>query len=55
MKMEIRTKGSTANTYEHNMFDETSVVDRHQCNFAAKFGVFGDEGHGKLPTLYWLP
>ena len=20
----------------------------------AKFGVFVDEGHGKLPTLYWL-
>ena len=22
---------------------------------AAKFGVFVDEDHGKLPTLYWLP
>ena len=20
-----------------------------------KFGVFVDEGHSKLPTLYWLP
>ena len=22
---------------------------------AAKFGVFVDEDHSKLPTLYWLP
>ena len=22
---------------------------------AAKFGLFGDEDHSKLPTLYWLP
>ena len=22
---------------------------------AAKFGVFVDEKHDKLPTLYWLP
>ena len=22
---------------------------------AAKFGLFVDEDHGKLPTLYWLP
>ena len=22
---------------------------------AAKFGLFVDEGHSKLPTLYWLP
>ena len=22
---------------------------------AAKFGVFVDENHSKLPTLYWLP
>ena len=24
------------------------------CHIAAKFGVFVDEDHGKLPTLYWL-
>ena len=22
---------------------------------AAKFGLFADEDHSKLPTLYWLP
>ena len=22
---------------------------------AAKFGVFADEDHSKLPSLYWLP
>ena len=45
----------TAKTYEHNRLDETSVVDRHRCHMAAKFGVFVDEDHSKLPTLYWLP
>ena len=33
--------------------DEKDVVDRHRCHMAAKFGVFGDEYHSKLPTLYW--
>ena len=37
------------------MLDETSIVDRHQCHMAAKFGLFVDEDHNKLPTLYWLP
>ena len=37
------------------MLDERSVVDRHRCHLAAKFGVFVDEDHSKLPTLYWLP
>ena len=36
-------------------FDETSIVDRHRCYMATKFGLFGDEDHSKLPTLYWLP
>ena len=32
-----------------------SLIDiRHRCNMAAKFGVFVDEDHSKLPTLYWL-
>ena len=30
-------------------------VDRHRCHMAAKFGVFVDEDHSKLPMLYWLP
>ena len=41
--------------YEHNRLDETSIVDRHRCHMAAKFGLFVDEDHSKLPTLYWLP
>ena len=41
----------TANTYEHNLLDETSVLD--WCHKAAKFGVFVGEGH--RPTLCWLP
>ena len=46
---------STAKTYEHNRLDETSIVDRHRCHMAAKFGLFVDEDHSKLPTLYRLP
>ena len=38
-----------------NRLDETSIVDRHRCHMAAKFGLFVDEDHSKLPTLYWLP
>ena len=37
------------------MLDETSIVDRHRCHMAVKFGLFVDEDHSKLPTLYWLP
>ena len=32
-----------------------SIIDRHRCHMAAKFGLFVDEDHSKLPTLYWLP
>ena len=46
---------SAAKTYEHNLIDETSVVDRHRCDMAAKFGVFVDDDRSKLLTLYWLP
>ena len=48
LKQEI----STAKTYEHNRLDETSIVDRHRCHMAARFGLFVDEDHSKLPTLY---
>ena len=34
--------------------DETSIVDMHRCNMAAKFGLFVNEEHSKLLTLYWL-
>ena len=32
----------------------TSIVDRHRCHMAAKFGVFVDEDYSKLPTINWL-
>ena len=31
------------------------LFDRHRFHMAAKFGVFLDENHSKLPTLNWLP
>ena len=46
---------STAKANEHNRLDETSIVDRHRCHMEAKFGLFVDEDHSKLPMLYWLP
>ena len=46
---------STAKTYELNRLDETSIVDRHRCHMTAKFGVFVDKDHSKLPTIYRLP
>ena len=51
----LKQELSTAKTYEHNRLNETSIVDRHRCHMAAKFGLFVDEDHIKLPTLYWLP
>ena len=51
----LKQRLSTAKKYEHNRLDETSFVDGHRCHMAAKFGLFVDEDHRKLPTLYWLP
>ena len=34
---------STAKTYERNRLDKMSIVDRHRCHMAAKFGLFVDE------------
>ena len=51
----LKQELSTAKPYEHNRLDETSIVDRHRCPMAAKFGLFVDEYQSKLPTLYWLP
>ena len=48
----LKQELSTAKTYEQNRLDETSIVDRHRCNMAAKFGLFVDEHHSKLPTGY---
>ena len=47
---------STAKTYEHNLLDVRSVIDRYRGHISAKFGVCVDEDHGKLLLrLYWLP
>ena len=51
----LKQELSTTKTYEHNRLDGTSIVDRHRCHMAAKFGLFVDEDHSKLPALYWLP
>ena len=51
----LKQELSTAKTYEHNRFDETSIVDWHRCHMAAYFGLFVNEDHIKLPTLHWLP
>ena len=40
----------SAKTFEHNLVDERSVVDRHQRHIAANFGMFVDQNHYKLPT-----
>ena len=53
LKQELSTV--TVKTYEHNKLDEMSVVDKHWYHKAAKFGVFVDEDHNKVPTLYKLP
>ena len=42
---------STAKTYQQNMLDEWSVVDRHRCHMDDKVGVFVDEDYNNLPTL----
>ena len=39
----LKQELSNAKTYEHNLLDERSVIDKHRCQMAAKFGVFVDE------------
>ena len=51
----LKQEFGTAKTFDHNLPDKKYVVERHQCHMAAKFGVFVDEDHSKLPTLYLLP
>ena len=41
--------------YEHSLLDEKSVVERCRCHIASQFGIFADEDHSKLLTLYWFP
>ena len=48
LKQELKS----AKTYEHNLIEERPVLVRHRCHMATKFGVFVDENHDKLPTLY---
>ena len=38
-----------------NTLNQELIVDRHRGYIAASFGVFVDEDHIKLHTLYWLP
>ena len=45
---------SPSKTYAHNLLDKTSVVDRHRCHMAAKFGVFVGEDHSFLPYTGYL-
>ena len=41
---------------KNNLLDERYVVDRHRgCHMAARFNVFVDEDHSKLPILFGLP
>ena len=47
----LKQELGAANIYEHNLLDEKSVVDGHRCHMAAKFGVFVDDDHSKLPML----
>ena len=49
----LKQELSSAKTYEHDFSDERSVVNRHRCNMPVKFGVFNDEDHSKLSTLFW--
>ena len=37
------------------LLDKRSVVDRHTCHIAAKFGVFVDEDHDSTSVLKALP
>ena len=39
----------------HDAVGLSAVCDCGICHMAAKFGLFVDEDHSKLPTLYWLP
>ena len=48
----LKQELSTAKTYEHTLLQEKSVVDRHPCKIAAKFGLAVDADHSKFPTLY---
>ena len=51
----LKQELSSFKTYDHNLLDDKSVIDRHRYHMAAKFGVFVNEDYSKLPTLYWLP
>ena len=44
----LRQELSTAKTYEHNLLDEKSVIDRHRSNMAAKLDEFVDENHSRF-------
>ena len=47
----LKQELSIAKTYGHYRLGETFIANRHRCHMAAKFGLFVDEDHRKLPTL----
>ena len=51
----MKQEFGSAKIYEHNLLDERYVVEKHRCHMAAKYVMFVDENHDKLPTLHWLP
>ena len=51
----LKEELGSAETYEHYLLDEGSVVGRYPVEMTAMFGVFVIEKHYTLPTLYWLP
>ena len=51
----LKQEHGSAKTCEHNLLDGRYVADRHRCHMDAKFGVFVDENHDRLYTLYCKP
>ena len=41
----IKQELGSAKTYENNLLDERSVVERHRFHVAAKLGVLVDKNH----------
>ena len=41
--------------YKETDSEEKTVVNAHLNELPVTFSVCVNEGHGKLPTMYWLP
>ena len=50
--MSYHPKARTWQRYGHNLLDGRCVADRHRFHMDGKFGVFVDENHDRLYTLY---